>query len=167
MLYLSGHLHRDVSLGNTLMTDEPVKKKKFEIPEGFREHLESLQDKEAVRKINELCSKVEELVARLGISDQCTGFITDGDLSITWRDYWTKERRQAKSVGHFHITRKAALDASCRAHPSSCPGHSLMPSLAATYIRLWTTWSRSSGLRSGAYSSTKIIQRTNQSKRRL
>ena len=117
------------------MTDEPVERKKFEIPEGFREHLESLQDKEAVGRINELCRRVEKLVAQLGISDQCTGFVTDGDLAITWRDYWTKERRLAKSVGHFHLARKATLDAARRAHPSSCPGHSLTPREAG-YIRL-------------------------------
>ena len=103
-LYLSGHLHRDVSLGNTLMTDEPVGMKKFEIPKEFRDHLESLQNKEAVGRINELCSRVEQLVAQLGISDQCTGFVTDGDLAIPWRDYWNNECRAAKLVSYFYAT---------------------------------------------------------------
>ncbi|KAF9644543.1 hypothetical protein BDM02DRAFT_3190520 [Thelephora ganbajun] len=80
--YLSGHLHRDISIGNILMTDEPVKRKKFE---------------EAAEEIAELCKQVEEIVAQLDISDQCIAFVTDGDLAISWKDYWTKERRAAKS----------------------------------------------------------------------
>ena len=102
-MYLSGHLHRDVSLGNTLMTNEPVKRKKFEIPEQFDDHIGSLQNQEEVEAIRKLCRRVEELVAQLGISDQCTGFITDGDLAISWKHCWTEERRAAKSVSYLCI----------------------------------------------------------------
>jgi len=106
------------------MTDEPVKRKKFEIPKEFQDHLESLQDREAVDRIKELCGRVEELVARLGISGQCTGFVTDGDLAIPWRNYWTDERREAKSVSYIRVTLKAVVDAAHRVHLSSCPGRS-------------------------------------------
>lgn len=77
-----GHLHRDVSLEKVLMTDEPVKRKKFEISKEFRDHLGSLQDKKAVDRIKELCGRVEKLVVQLGISNRCTEFVTDADLAI-------------------------------------------------------------------------------------
>ena len=53
------------------MADEPVKRKEFEIPREFRDHLLSLRDKEAVEGIETLCGQVEGLVEKLGISDQC------------------------------------------------------------------------------------------------
>jgi hypothetical protein len=136
------------------MTDDPVKRKKFEIPEEFLKHLESLQDQKAVEAIKELCKEVEDLVGKLGISDQCTAFVTDGDLAISWREYWTKERGTTKSVSYFRVTRKTVLDAAHRVHPSSCPGNSLRPT-KITCIHLWTTWSLAFGFRSGVYYSTK------------
>jgi len=80
------------------MVDEPVERKRFEIPKDFQDHLESLQDKKAVEVIKELCKRVEELAEGLGISEQCTAFITDGDLAVPWRDYWTEDRRGTKLV---------------------------------------------------------------------
>ena len=65
------------------MTDKPVGRKRFEIPKGFRDHVKSL-DKEAADTIDDLCEKVVALVEKLGISDQCTGFVTDGDLATPW-----------------------------------------------------------------------------------
>ena len=35
----------------------------------------------------------------LGISNECTGFITDGDLSIPWRDCFSEENQEIKVVG--------------------------------------------------------------------
>ena len=87
-----------------------MKRKKFEIPEEFQDHLESLQDKEAAKAIKELCKQVEDLACKLGISDQCTAFITDGDLAISWREYWTKERGVTKLVSYFCVARNTALD---------------------------------------------------------
>jgi len=121
-IYLSGHLHRDVSIGNVLMTDKPVKGKEFGIPEKFRDHVKSL-DPEAVDAIEKLCRRVEKLVKELGISDECTGFVTDGDLAISWERYWAEDRRTVKSVSCSHIIWKAVLDAAHRVHPSSCLGH--------------------------------------------
>ena len=80
------------------MVDEPVERKTFEIPKEFQDHLEPLQDKKAVGVIKDLCKRVVELVDRLGISEQCTAFITDGDLAVPWRDYWTKDHRWIKLV---------------------------------------------------------------------
>ena len=136
------------------MTDEPVKMEKFEIPKKFHDHLSSLQDQKTVEVVKGLCRQVEENVVRLGISDQCTAFITDGDLAISWEDYWTEERRAAKSVSRFEVIQNAALKAVHRAHSSSCPGRSSMLK-ETTCTRLWMTWSRASGFRSGVYFSTR------------
>ena len=146
------------------MADEPVKRKEFEIPQEFRDHFGSFRDTKAKDKIEELCNRVEEHVVRLGISDKCTGFVTDGDLAISWRHYWTDERRAAKSVGYFRVAWKAVLDAAHRVHPSSCPGRSSGPS-EVTCILLSMTWSHSSGLRSGAHSSTRVTKKGTQMKR--
>jgi len=85
------------------MTDEPAERKEFEIPKKFKDHVESL-DQEAVDTIGRLCGRVEKLVEELGITDQCTGFVTDGNLAISWEHYWAGERRAAKSVSCSHIT---------------------------------------------------------------
>lgn len=104
-MYLSGHLHRDVSLGNVLMTDKPAERKKFEIPKEFQDHVASL-GQNAADMIGGLCRRVEELVVKLRISNQCTGFVTDGNLAISWDNYWDMGRRAAKSVSHPYVTRK-------------------------------------------------------------
>jgi hypothetical protein len=96
------------------MMDEPAKRKRFEIPEEFLDHLPSLQDKKAVEVIKELCRQVEGFAEKLGISDQCVGFVTDGDLAISWRDYWTEEHRAGKSVSYFYVIWKDAVDATHR-----------------------------------------------------
>ena len=83
------------------MVDEPVKMKKFEIPQEFRNHVDSLANKV---EIEQLCERVGELVGKLGISDLCSAFVTDGDLAISWKDYWDRERREAKSASCFHVT---------------------------------------------------------------
>jgi hypothetical protein len=117
------------------MTDKPVKREKFEIPKEFLEHLESLQDQKAVEAIKELCRQVKDLVDTLGISDQCTAFVTDGDLAIPWSDSWTEKHRATMAVSYFRVTRKPVFDAAHRAHRSSCLGCSL-GALKITCIRL-------------------------------
>ena len=58
--WLSMYLHRDISLRNILMADEPVKMRRFEIPREFHDHLSSLQDQKAVDMVKGLCRQVEE-----------------------------------------------------------------------------------------------------------
>ena len=110
-MYLSGYLQRDVSIGNVLMTEQPAKRKAFEIPKEFLAHLSSLGDGPLVTKILGLCKRVEELVAELGISDECIGFMTDGDLAISWKDCFSEEHRNTKSVGRSQVIPKATFDA--------------------------------------------------------
>ena len=40
------------------MMDKPMKRKKFEIPKEFWDHLLSLQDKETVEMVKKLCKQV-------------------------------------------------------------------------------------------------------------
>jgi len=87
------------------MTDEPAERKEFEIPKEFQDHVDSLGQDEA-DTIGGLCRRVEGLVVKLGTSNQCTGFVTDGDLAISWDNYWDNERRAAKSVSYSYVTRK-------------------------------------------------------------
>lgn len=109
MTYLSGYLQRDVSIGNVLMTERPVKGKAFKVPEEFLAHLPSLKDEPLVSKIRALCERVERLVAELGISDECVGFITDGDLAISWEDCFSEENRETKSVSHSGLLQNCGL----------------------------------------------------------
>jgi len=96
--YLSGYIHRDPSIGNVLTTANPVKRKVFEVPEKFLDHLSLLKDKGMEGEIRVLCERVKQLVVELGISDECTGFIIDGDLAIPWKESFSGEIQGAKWV---------------------------------------------------------------------
>ncbi|KAJ3995066.1 hypothetical protein F5050DRAFT_1713202 [Lentinula boryana] len=72
--------HRDLSIGNVLMVDEPIKTERFDIP----------NPNETQREILELCRKLD-------INDQCTGFVIDGDMAVTWKSYFTEEHLGTKS----------------------------------------------------------------------
>ena len=105
-------------MGNLLTI--PAAKKEFEIPKEFLDGLSG----PAAEGIKKQCKEVETLVAKLGISNEHSAVITDGDLSISWRNYWKDESRAAKSVSRFLVTHEARLNEVCRARPSSCPGRS-------------------------------------------
>jgi len=123
--YLSGYLQRNICIGNVLMTERPTRRKEFEIPEEFLAHLHSLKDGTSVTKIQALCERVKLLVTELDISDECIGFIIDGDLAIYWKDYFSGERsRGTKSVSHSRVIPRAVLDATCRMHLNLCLGDS-------------------------------------------
>ena len=156
-VYLSGYLHRDVSLGNLFLLSEG-KEEGFEIPTGFWEHLSSLEEKESVKEIEKQraeieeikkqCAEIKEMVVKMKIPNKACAVIGDGDLAINWESYFDTDRRIGKSVSHFLTGYEAGIDEVYRVHLSSCPGRSLRPK-GSTYIHLWMTWSRSSGLRSG------------------
>jgi len=87
------------------MTKKPTMRKAFEIPEEFLAHLSSLGNEPLVTEIKALCERIKRLVVELGISDECVGFVTDGDQAIYWGDYFSGERKRAtKSVSHYHAT---------------------------------------------------------------
>jgi len=92
------------------MTAKPMKRKEFEVPRDFLDSLPSMVEQELVGEIQVLCDRVKELVKDLGISDECIGFITDGDLAIPWNECFSGEPRGTKLVSHSQL-------------PSSSQGH--------------------------------------------
>jgi hypothetical protein len=106
------------------MTEQPVKGKVFRMPKEFLVHLSLLGDGPLVAEILVLCKRVEELVTELGISDECIGFVADGDLAIPWKDCFPEEYRSNKSVSHSQVVPGVVLDATRRVRPNSCPGGS-------------------------------------------
>ena len=78
------------------MVTEPVKRKAFEAPEQSLEHLSSTEGRELVGEIQTLRRQVVGLVAKLGISGECTGFIADEHLAMSWKKW-----REEKPVSYF------------------------------------------------------------------
>ena len=116
-------MHRDISIGNVLMTTKPVKQREFEVPEELYEQLSSMADQELVGEIRTLCERVKELVVKLRISDECTGFVTDGDLAIPWKDCFTEENKKAKRVSRSQSpSPRSSLIEDRRAPLTSCRG---------------------------------------------
>ncbi|KAJ3730947.1 hypothetical protein DFJ43DRAFT_1082166 [Lentinula guzmanii] len=72
--------HRDISIGNVRMVDEPIKTERFDIP----------NPNETQREILDLCSK-------LGLDDHCSGFVIDGDLAVDWGRHFTEENLATRS----------------------------------------------------------------------
>lgn len=102
---MSGHLHRDLSLGKILIKPAEFQKggterKGFEIPEEFLDGISSWSEKDA-KEIQDLCRNVQEIVARLGISTEPSAVIMDSDLSVSWREYLKQGRRADESVSVF------------------------------------------------------------------
>ncbi|KIK64279.1 hypothetical protein GYMLUDRAFT_410597 [Collybiopsis luxurians FD-317 M1] len=73
--------HRDLSIGNVLMVDEPVKSEPFNIP----------------NPKNEVQEEILRVCKELKIDDQCTGFVIDGDMAVDWNTYFTEEHVGTKS----------------------------------------------------------------------
>lgn len=151
-VYLSGYLHRDPSLGNFLFGR--VENEGFKIPQDFLDGASLLRNGE---EIKEKCERVQKLVVKLGISNECSAVITDGDLSVSWKNYWEAGHQVTKSVSDFLVSQMAGLDQVYRVHPCSCHGCSLRP-VMDTCIHLWMTWNHFSGLRSGVCSSTRKVE---------
>ncbi|KAF5367893.1 hypothetical protein D9757_011247 [Collybiopsis confluens] len=72
--------HRDISIGNVLMVDEPIKTRPFQIA----------HPNETQKTILDLCKK-------LNISDNCVGFVIDGDMAVDWTSYFDETHTGGKS----------------------------------------------------------------------
>ncbi|KAF5378967.1 hypothetical protein D9757_009088 [Collybiopsis confluens] len=69
-----GYQHRDISIGNVLMTDEPI--------EGAHFQIDILDDASATRDVR---LNILSLCKELNISNRCTGFVIDGDMAVDWK----------------------------------------------------------------------------------
>src|SRR5258708_3682004 len=101
------------------MAENPVKGKAFKLPQKFLDDLPLLGDVVLEDRIRELCKKVEQLVTGLGISDVCTGFVTDGDLARSWEDCIAGGHRETKSASHSQVVPIAVPDTTHRPHLNS------------------------------------------------
>ena len=88
-LIQKGYLHRDISIGNLVMEDDPVTTKAFEIlkndggnatVEDITEALQNLEIDSSAKAIWE--NKLTDALHGLGITDKCQGFVIDGDLAV-------------------------------------------------------------------------------------
>ena len=82
-----GFLHRDVSIGNTLMLDPPVTANPFEV-----RTIEQLMTQLSLQYEDELAKYAEMLegaIKKVGHSDECHGFVIDGDMTATLEGHFT------------------------------------------------------------------------------
>ena len=85
-----GFLHRDVSIGNTLMLDPPVTTKPFQAwtIEEHMAHL-TLQYEGELGELAECTKLLEVVIEKMGHSDKCHGFVIDGDMAAKLEGYFT------------------------------------------------------------------------------
>ena len=86
-----GFLHRDISIGNTLMLDPPATMKPFEAQT-------SLLD---VDESSGYAKLLEDAVRKMDFSEGCHGFVTDGDMAAKLEGYFTPRVTGETSVGMF------------------------------------------------------------------
>ena len=82
-----GFLHRDVSIGNTLMLDPPVTMEPFEV-QTIKQLMTQLS-LENGGEINKDIGLLEGAIKNVGHMDECHGFIIDGDMAARLEGYST------------------------------------------------------------------------------
>ena len=104
-LIQKGYLHRDISIGNLVMVEDPVVTKAFEILKNedgnttIKDVTEALQDLKFDSSTKAtLEDKLKVALRDLEITDQCHGFVIDGDMAIKIADYFDKEHPGSRSV---------------------------------------------------------------------
>jgi hypothetical protein len=120
-VYQAGFLHRDVSIGNILMVEEPFESKRgfsIEVEELLRDtasesseaaHSLSSSDPltkkkgELTERIREDAKNIKELILQNGLSGNRTrAFIMDFDISTSWIGYFNADHSAGSiSVCHF------------------------------------------------------------------
>ncbi|KAF5346101.1 hypothetical protein D9757_014022 [Collybiopsis confluens] len=93
-----GFQHRDISIGNVLMVDNPIESARFHI-----DTLGGASDRDVLLNILSLCKD-------LNISNQCTGFVIDGDMAVNWETYF-KESHTGDKSGTYQFMSDALLEA--------------------------------------------------------
>ena len=82
-----GFLHRDVSIGNTLMLDPPVTAKPLEVRSIDRRMTQlSLQYEDDLAKY---ANQLEDTIEKMGFSDKCHRFLIGGDMTARLDGYFT------------------------------------------------------------------------------
>ncbi|KAF5361345.1 hypothetical protein D9757_012331 [Collybiopsis confluens] len=96
-----GYQHRDISIGNVLMVDKPIESAHFRIDTPG-----DASDRDVRVNILSLCKD-------LNISNQCTGFVIDGDMAVNWETYFEESHTGDKS-GTYQFMSDALLGAQAR-----------------------------------------------------
>ncbi|KAJ3778283.1 hypothetical protein FB446DRAFT_714346 [Lentinula raphanica] len=72
--------HRDLSIGNILMVDDPITTQPFEIANP-----------------NSIQQRILDRCKDLGIKDRCYGFVIDGDMAVNWNTYFEGKHEGTRS----------------------------------------------------------------------
>ena len=91
-----GFLHRDVSIGNTLMLDPPVTRKPFQA-----QTIEELMERLTLRYEGDLAAYaklLEDVIKKMGDLEECHGFMIDGDMAAKLEGYFTSRDTGEASV---------------------------------------------------------------------
>lgn len=97
-------MHRDISIGNVLLTlgestsinpfslEDEILKATLPSVEGtsmdMTTALKSLSIQEIAETPRSLAEEIKSLVKALQIEEQCTAFVTDGDMAANWKTYF-------------------------------------------------------------------------------
>ncbi|KAF5357438.1 hypothetical protein D9757_013324 [Collybiopsis confluens] len=141
--------HRDISIGNVLMVDEPIKTERFQIP----------NPNKTQKMILDLCKK-------LNISDDCVGFVIDGDMAVNWATYFKEPHTGGKSGTFEFMSNELLLKAPTKHYHSpvddynsfyfvaqwACAFNASSSLKDMTSLQLLRSWLGSGGLRALATS---------------
>lgn len=150
-IYQKGSLHRDISIGNTLMLLEPEDRKPFKVSDLLRRasaadvllstilppspnpfsspDMSSLTTAFKTLPTDKNETRLELLLRDLSVGISCAGFMSDGDMSLRWPvlfTNWNKgDIRGERSVSPLvSVKYIAQVSQCCREHASSCPTRS-------------------------------------------
>ena len=96
----AGFLHRDVSIGNTLMLDPPLPFEARTI-EQLMARLSLQHEDELAKYVNLL----EDAIKKTGYLDKCHGFLIDGDMAAKLEGYFTMRDTGEVSVSICLVVR--------------------------------------------------------------
>ncbi|KAJ7727931.1 hypothetical protein B0H16DRAFT_1470743 [Mycena metata] len=109
--YQSGWMHRDISIGNVLLTlGEPIAYKPFKFEDKILEALwppasvdgttialdgMDIATESPSQTSAQIAKDISALIGKLEIGSKCTAFVTDGDLAVQWATYFDDEHKHA------------------------------------------------------------------------
>jgi len=109
-----GFQHRDISIGNVLLCEDPQTKRPLsQALGGLVLNLEELDTRKA------RLEKLITLLQRLKIDDKCRGFVIDGDLAVHLPEYFanTNPFKAASRSGTAEFMSRGLILAACENEP--------------------------------------------------
>ncbi|KAJ7727933.1 hypothetical protein B0H16DRAFT_247295 [Mycena metata] len=108
-------MHRDISIGNVLLTlGEPIAYKPFKFEDKILEALwppasvdgttialngMDIATESPSQTSAQIAKDISALIGKLEIGSKCTAFVTDGDLAVQWATYFDDEHKHAPRFG--------------------------------------------------------------------